>query len=224
MNKFYFFILFLFIGFNLQAQECQKTCEVEKQVNKGVLLGVQITSCTCKIPQPKIISIIEGSQAEAMGLQKGDVIMEINDVPMKDTPFMVDWVSSQKAGDKVSIELERDGTPMVIKGELGFKTMETVIETVCCDEAIGVLQLKEEKLFPNPSQGEFVLQFEVDQESPIDAKIMDMNGNLIQELTITPKGNRVYERIIVTPQVSGDHILILNQDGLTSERKIVFIR
>lgn len=224
MKKLYLPLLLLLIGFTAQAQDCKKTCEIQKEVNQGVLLGVQITSCTCKNPQPKIVKIIEGSQAEAMGLQKGDIIHEINDVPMTDTPFMVDWVGTHKGGDQVRIELTRKEKDMVISGELGFKTTETITETICCDETVGILELKGTKVFPNPSRGEFVLQFEVENEAPIDARIVDLQGNIIQEFTINPKGNQVFERIVLNAQVAGDHIIILNQDGLTTERKVVFVK
>ena len=226
MNKLYKSILLLsFLAFALPSfsQECRKTCDVQKEVGDGVFLGVQITS-NPRLESTRIIEIIEGTQAETMGLEKGDIIHTINDVQMKDVYFMVEWIGSQEAGMPVTIALTRGKEPMTIKGELGFKEVRTVTETICCDENFGKLELAKLSAYPNPSQGEFMLSFETKSNEPIEMRIVDLNGNLILENTIYPNGGFVNERILANPGVSGDHVLVLSQNGYSTERKLVFVR
>lgn len=226
MKKIYnLFILFVLVGFAAQAnaQNCKKTCEVQKQVGEGVFLGVQIHSHHGE-SGVHVLKVVEGTQAEAMGIEKGDVIIAVNGVEMESTPFMIEWVADQYAGMPVSVSLNRKGKVMDLKGELGYKTVQTVMETICCDETVGKLELADLKAYPNPSSGQFTLSFMADSDAPMEMRIVDLSGNIAFENTLYPKGGVVNERVAVNAAVSGDYILLLSQDEKTIEKKMVFIK
>ncbi len=224
-KRYTYFLLFCLFGIAVQAQAqvCKKTCVVEKEVGEGVFLGVQIHSHKEK-PGVHVVQVIEGTQAEKMGIQKGDFIYTINDVAMGDSPFMVKWVQQQYAGMPITVQLQRKGEDIRMKGELGYKTLKMVSETICCDPTIGKLQLADFEAYPNPSRGEFSLQFDTESPSAVDVQIVNLQGNIVFEETVYPSGNRVNERVAVQGAISGEHILVLHQDGKIAEHKMVFIR
>src|SRR5690606_878227 len=56
-----------------------------------------------------IASVTLGSGAEAAGVQVGDILLEINDRPVRDGPAVIQAVSRYRPGDQVSLLLLRQG-------------------------------------------------------------------------------------------------------------------
>ncbi len=66
-----------------------------------------------------VSEVIEGSAAERMGLQQGDVIEAINGKDVEDFSELADQVSDMEPGDAVSVKVRRDGKRLDLSGELG---------------------------------------------------------------------------------------------------------
>ncbi|MFN0030599.1 MAG: PDZ domain-containing protein [Flavobacteriales bacterium] len=71
-----------------------------------------------------ITEVIAGTAAEKAGLLAGDVITEIDKKEMKGMNDVINYVQSKKPGDKVDIQVQRDGKKKKVKAELGEKEME----------------------------------------------------------------------------------------------------
>lgn len=224
MKKVYILCLIAFTAFvsAANAQDCKKTCEVQKLVKEGTFLGVQIQS-RCTPNAVKIVSVVEGTQAEKMGIQAGDIIHSINGVNMEHQRFMVDWVSAQNAGEKVKIELTRDGKTRTITGKLGHKEVKTVTETICCDSNLKSLKVSRVNVYPNPSDGNFSLSFK-GKDSSYEVKLMDVTGNIVYNNTLNATGRSVNEQISLTNVSQGDYILFIEKDGKTHQEKVVIVR
>lgn len=66
----------------------------------------------------EIVSVSKGSAAEKAGLKKGDIITKIDDRKIEDAEDVSEAVRSHKPGDKVVVELLRDGKEQKITAEL----------------------------------------------------------------------------------------------------------
>lgn len=70
----------------------------------------------------RIGCVIEGSSAEDMGLMKGDVVTSFNGVAVNHFDELADQIGSTSPGDKIDMEVIRDGKNKRVKGEIGKRT------------------------------------------------------------------------------------------------------
>lgn len=66
----------------------------------------------------EIGSVVKNSTAEAIGLQEGDVISEVNNESVGTFKDLADELREMKPGDNISVELLRDGKKMKLEGVL----------------------------------------------------------------------------------------------------------
>lgn len=69
-------------------------------------------------PAVSVMDVIQGSQGEALGLQKGDVVLDYDGVRITDSQQLIQEVKSRETKDVVEITVLRNNTPMsfVLKG------------------------------------------------------------------------------------------------------------
>lgn len=84
--------------------KCDKKCEP-----KGFLGVSDIEERDENDEAGVAVSITKGSGAEKAGLQKGDVIFQLNDTPIADFEDISDFMAYTKKGDKINITYERNG-------------------------------------------------------------------------------------------------------------------
>ncbi|MCB0795403.1 MAG: PDZ domain-containing protein [Flavobacteriales bacterium] len=75
----------------------------DESTGKGVLIG----------------EVVEGSAAEKMGLKADDRIVAINGNDLDDFEALADQVGDMSPGDKVVLDIDREGKVIELKGELG---------------------------------------------------------------------------------------------------------
>ena len=97
------------LGFAIPSD---KAYEVAKQLRAGQkvshpALGVSVAEV--EGGGAAINSVIEGSAAAKAGLQKGDVITQINGKPINDSDDLVAVIQGGKVGDQVKVTYTRDG-------------------------------------------------------------------------------------------------------------------
>jgi len=66
-----------------------------------------------------VVDIISGSPAEVAGLQPGDIITKIDGKAITDDSSLSDIISSKKPGDKMTLEIYRDGKTQTITATVG---------------------------------------------------------------------------------------------------------
>jgi len=96
------------------------------RVSRGYL-GIQISNVEYDEAQAfgleeargALVQVVEeGSPAESAGLQHGDVILQVDDVEVEETRDLINYVSQEAPGARVSLELLRDGEPVELEVEL----------------------------------------------------------------------------------------------------------
>jgi len=66
-----------------------------------------------------ITDVLEGSAAKAAGVKKGDILIKLNGVNVKSSPELQEQVARYKPGDKVSMQVKRDGKEVTM--DITFK-------------------------------------------------------------------------------------------------------
>lgn len=67
-----------------------------------------------------VMDVIQGSQAEAVGLQKGDVVVEYDGVKITDPQQLIQEVKSRETKEVVELTVLRNNTPMTFVMKGGF--------------------------------------------------------------------------------------------------------
>lgn len=83
---------------------------------EGAFLGVSTDEAE---HGAKVISVTDESAADKAGLEKGDVIMKINDTKIEDPADLTKVIGKMKPEDKVKILYERDGKEKSVSTTLG---------------------------------------------------------------------------------------------------------
>lgn len=66
-----------------------------------------------------IIEILKGSPADKAGLKQGDIILKLNNAPVKNIASLRNTIALTKPGTAVSLDVLRDGNPQRISAEIG---------------------------------------------------------------------------------------------------------
>jgi Do/DeqQ family serine protease len=73
--------------------------------------------------------VMEGSAAEKAGIKKGDVIVAVDGKPVKGASDLRNHVGLLRAGDKIKLELIRDGKRRTVTATIGEKTVTQLAGT-----------------------------------------------------------------------------------------------
>lgn len=106
-----------FLGVNIADINSKVTEELDLKVNNGVLVS----------------GVTEGGAAEAAGIERGDVIIKIDNTTIKQTSTLLEVIGRKRPGDKATIVVNRSGgektfsvTLKNIKGTTQLFTAEEV--------------------------------------------------------------------------------------------------
>jgi C-terminal processing protease CtpA/Prc len=88
--------------------------DVEEKAERGLDKGVYVSS------------IYDDSPAQAAGLEEGDVILALDDEPMKAVGDLVEAIKDREPGDDVSLTVDRDGKELLIVATLTERPEEYV--------------------------------------------------------------------------------------------------
>ncbi len=83
------------------------------------------------------------------------------------------------------------------------------------------LKLGDMRVFPNPSNGFFRLQFDVAEKGDLFVNIHDTNGERVYEERITGFKGRYERTLDLTDKATGTYFLVIQQGGKTTAQKLV---
>lgn len=109
---------------------------VEDLIEFGVVqrgwLGVSITSVNSQLADERDLEVNSGayisafaeqSSAKEAGLKEGDVVVKIDDKPIRSNTALIEYIGTRRPGDKVNITVNRNGKeltfPVVLKNREG---------------------------------------------------------------------------------------------------------
>jgi serine protease Do len=112
---------------------------VEDLIDFGVVqrgwLGVSITTVNRQLVDERDLEVTSGafisafadqSSAKEAGLKEGDVVVKIDNRPIKSNTSLIEYIGTRRPGDKVNITVNRDGKelsfPVVLKTREGKTT------------------------------------------------------------------------------------------------------
>jgi len=78
----------------------------------------------------EIFRVLTLSPADQAGLEIGDVIYELDGVPVEEAPSLIDWTRQHEPGEVVALGVLRDGREMRLELELGEWTDEATWHSV----------------------------------------------------------------------------------------------
>lgn len=89
-------------------------------------LGINVGSVTSDLVKENDLSVNEGayvagfgdepdkSAAKAAGIKEGDVIVKLDEVPIKSSTALIEYVGRKRPGDKLSVTVNRQGKTIVV--------------------------------------------------------------------------------------------------------------
>ncbi|MGB1018064.1 MAG: T9SS type A sorting domain-containing protein [Chitinophagales bacterium] len=160
----------------IAGEDCKKTCEIEKIVQEGTLLGVQISNKGCGEVGVKVIRILENTAAAKFGLNINDMILYVDGTQITDTKQLVKLIATYKPSDLVTVTYARAGKEYMKDIVLGAKSTKVVKETICCDAEDKFFNEINVSLYPNPSVSNINLSMNEAQEGKYTFQIFDVSG------------------------------------------------
>jgi hypothetical protein len=77
------------------------------------------------------------------------------------------------------------------------------------------------QLFPNPTNGEFILRGKGSATSELTISLVDLNGRLIESRTVDPISNSINERFDLSNQANGVYLISIQSEGQIEVKKLV---
>jgi S1-C subfamily serine protease len=203
----------------------------------GVLLG-EVTDEGVVIE-----GTIKNSGAEKAGLESGDIIIKIDGQSVKSVAEIKAILKDKKAGDEVEMTYLRDGelnTANIILGskkvmikkpkdiDVIFENKEETKESETYEEVKTAtiatenrLEFSQLDMYPNPNQGAFTLNFEIEAEATT-IRIKDVNDKEVYTKEM-PNFNGVFsDRIDISEHPSGVYFLMIEQGDKKAIRKVIY--
>ena len=183
-------------------------------------LGVSITSVNSQLSEQYDLSVREGayistltesSSAKDAGIREGDVVVQIDNVPIRSNTALIEYVGRHRPGDKLEITINRKGKelvfPVILKNrdgetgivkpvEHGFASLgmeleevdENVLENLDIESGVRVKDLADGKLARDTDI----------REGFIITKINDVPVSSVKDVTAILKKKRSGELVIFT--------------------------
>jgi putative serine protease PepD len=111
------------IGFAVPSNTARQVVpQLERgQSVKHSYLGVQTASNPTNPNGAEIQTVVAGGPADTAGLLKGDLIKAIDGHPVRDPSELSSAIALKKPGDKVTVQIERNGLTQEIDATLGIR-------------------------------------------------------------------------------------------------------
>ncbi|MBX2913739.1 MAG: Do family serine endopeptidase [Cyclobacteriaceae bacterium] len=114
-------------------------------------LGINVSSVTNALAKENDLAVNEGayvtgfgtnadkSAAKAAGIKEGDVVVKLDETPIKSNTALIEYIGRKRPGDKVNVTVNRNGKELVIPVTL--KNSEGTTHTVKREEKADVAAL-----------------------------------------------------------------------------------
>jgi membrane-associated protease RseP (regulator of RpoE activity) len=180
-----------------------------------------------------VSEVIPNTAAARNNMQVNDQLTKLGKTSINNYDELLKALSNYKAGDRVKIEFLRNGQTErqnMVLGSMaeGQAKTASLLKSMCEDgqekdqanifpEAMPNLQLS---AFPNPSAGQFKVQFESSSKAPIAISISDMSGREVYKADINQFNGTLVQNIDLRNEAKGLYIINVRQDGKLSSQKI----
>ncbi|HMN90487.1 MAG TPA: PDZ domain-containing protein [Saprospiraceae bacterium] len=205
----------------------------------AVFIGVYTTDL--REQGVRVTGVIESTPAKNSGVQVGDIILALDDVPVATHLELRRERDKHKAGETFTLLVMRDGEYKEIDATFINCAQQTptepAVEVVEMEEADNPAENKLEqsmrnlaqemrveafRLYPNPTVGQFNLQFEA-EVGALSICIADAAGKVVYNEEI-PQFNGSYNRqLSLAGATPGTYVLTLKQGDKILSRKLLLL-
>ncbi len=209
-------------------QTYDKFCTTVESIEKVPFLGVA-TSPMEDFEGVLVENVIEGTIAQQMGIEAGDVITSINDAEIRSACDLTMAINSYEVGDMVDVQIQDENKGKEL-ASLGYR-MKKVVTWVGCSEVASSEVLVEQvatttdhaalDLFPNPNTGIANIKFSSNVEGALSLYITDIAGREIYREEVKNFDGFYNDYIDISSEAEGLYFLNIVQGNEMHTEKIV---
>ncbi len=204
----------------------------------AVLIGIYSSSRGTQ-PGVRVSGVIAGTPAKASGIQPGDVIIALDDVPVNNHQEVVRERDKHQPGDPFTLLVLRDNNYIEIDAVFNSctttdeapTTIEEIVEMAMDDEApaeLPALELKSElavelfQMYPNPTVGLLNVQFSA-EAVPTIVRILDATGKEVYQEALNSFNGFYNQQIDLKGNAPGIYVLTIQQGTQRLTKKIALL-
>lgn len=208
----------------IAKSDCKKTCEIEKIVQEGTLLGVRIQAISCGTPGVRVIELLPNTAAEKFGFKVNDVILSVDGEDILNTKQLVDLVASHKPSDLVSISYSRVGEENTEDVILGALKTTIVKETVCCDvKEDKFFNISNMSIFPNPANANVNFSMDRAEAGKYTFQVFNTIGEQVY-VEVENFDAAFSKNIDLTEMAAGEYFLKITKGEKTLTKAFVVVK
>ncbi|MCF8238931.1 MAG: PDZ domain-containing protein [Saprospiraceae bacterium] len=187
-----------------------------------------------------IIEVFPGSAAEKAGLKVDDIIYQIDDTDIQTASDLIRVIGASSPGDQVELRILRNGVRENKSVTLGKMSAQGCCPPGCCqkedqrhsmkeeEQSIfnempkgdATLELKDLRIFPNPTSDEVQVRFRSGSDAPIQVRLLDASGRAFQ--VVEMEGSDSFDETFrIGDQPAGNYTLLIEQNGQFLTRTII---
>ncbi len=212
---------------------------------KGAYLGVLMADDN---DQVVITEVLANSPAQAVGLEAGDILLQIDDIKVKTPGDVATTIGQKESGKQVSLHIRRDGKKENIRVVLASRMaccppvhcppgccmpgspsdmmrLEKRIEQPELDnfnrsDAPSTLDIPSLQIFPNPTGDKVRVTFKSESTAPIKVRILDSQGRavIVQSMIGTDSYDESFD---LQSFPAGNYSLFIEQNGKFLTKTII---
>ena len=189
-----------------------------------------------------IESVIEGTSAQVIGVESGDVLISVNGNEVNSPCELTSIIHDLDPGNVVNLHIVRNDAELDLNGNIGGRTTRQVSWIPCTEEAATIttneispermlddeddlgntpIEAIDLSIYPNPSQGIFSIEYTSQSTSSVFITIQTNYGRVVFEDSVKEFQGLYTRQMDMTRFGAGIYYLIVEQDGLVSRDKIV---
>ncbi|MCB0579190.1 MAG: PDZ domain-containing protein [Phaeodactylibacter sp.] len=221
----------------LGAKEYTRHVLNEKRDPCNVFIGVYVGGRAHTGSGVQITGIIGNTPAADDGVEAGDIILAMDDVPVNNNSELLTERNKHKPGEAFKLTIQRGDQQITVNSR--FKTCETtgmeepVVEEVLAEEPVEeaqpavqfpetTLELKDYKAYPNPSFGEVTVQFQA-EAVPTEIQLSDSSGRVFFQRKIRNFDGYFNEELSLREATPGTITLSIRQGDKLITRQLVLL-
>ena len=185
--------------------------------------------------------ISTGTAAEKAGLQKGDVVFQIEKTDITSADALTQAVRSHRPDEKITIRFYRNGKTEKVTAKLGSQTVEKrrnhgywggeKRKCSCEDQAKSSvpepikpsLRINPENftIVPNPAGDRATIKFVSESKLPLNVVVRDMAGKEIFAESVKDFSGNYEHQMDMVQQPDGIYLVEIRQDGNVFSQKMI---
>lgn len=204
-----------------------------------VFIGVTISGRSSE-GGVRVSGIVPGTAAEKHKVQKGDVILAMDDVAVNSFNELLTERNKHEAGDLFTLTILRDGQTMDLDAQFtpcdkqeeptpATGMEEPVEELIIVEEAVSPglqldnsLKLEVYKAFPNPTYGGLQVEFQA-EAIPTTVQVTDATGKIVHQETLNQFNGNYSQQLDLRNATPGVLLLTIQQGDKTVTEKIILL-